>query len=279
MVPLRRPARDGPRAAKGLGRLGHAGLDDFAHHFAQMPRSSYTSACRAAGAVVQDVLQVVVASAEPSSSGAGAAGPSGAARSTAATRSVAGRSSSPWSRPWTARHRLRGGRGAGPCPDDRLRHAEELGSADDLRLPVEDILENGTGAARQARGVRGQPRPARGGGRDRRRPACPRRRTSRTSRAAVTDVVARGRRVPSPSTCRSRTSSSSARNCGSEVSPYVTECPDLRPAGAQAGPEARPLGAASPSRSSGAGAARRCRGCGRRRSPGSRPTRGPYATP
>ena len=67
------------------------------------------------------------------------------------------------------------------------------------------------------------------------------------------------------------------KNCGSEVSPYVTECPycgqrvrkrapKLDRSGGEPQPEAR------------AGAARRCRACAPRRSPGSRPTRGPYAT-
>ena len=56
---------------------------------------------------------------------------------------------------------------------DRLRpHAEELGSADDFD-GLEDILENGTGAARQALVYEANHDLQRGGARDRRRPALP----------------------------------------------------------------------------------------------------------
>ena len=47
---------------------------------------------------------------------------------------------------------------------DRLRaHAEELGSREELE-GIEDLLENGNGGVAPGRGLRGQPRPARGRG-------------------------------------------------------------------------------------------------------------------
>ena len=50
---------------------------------------------------------------------------------------------------------------------DRLReHAQDLGSAADLEA-IDDLLDAGNGAAAPGRRLRGQPRPARGHGRDR----------------------------------------------------------------------------------------------------------------
>ena len=100
---------------------------------------------------------------------------------------------------------------------DRLRpHAEDLGSAAEFD-GVEDILDNGTGAARQVRRLRGQPRSARGGARDRGRRACPRR-----PRPLATRPIRAG---TLESTCQQPDLFVVCKNCGSEVSPYVTECP------------------------------------------------------
>ena len=106
---------------------------------------------------------------------------------------------------------------------ERLRpHAEELGSVDDFDC-LEDLLENGNGAARQGVVYAGQPRPARGGAGDRR---C----DGGRARGAGDRGGRRG--VASPASPAGYPEGVSqpdlfvvCKNCGSEVSPYVTECP------------------------------------------------------
>ena len=114
---------------------------------------------------------------------------------------------------------------------DRLRgHAEDLGSADELDG------HRGPARARQRRrapdrGLRGQPRPARGHGRDRRGDG----RRARDPTRGVPETIGRACR-PSPDlfvVCK---------NCGSEVSPYITECPYCGHRAAQARAEDRALG-------------------------------------
>ena len=64
---------------------------------------------------------------------------------------------------------------------DRLRgHAEDLGGRGELDA-IDDLLDNGNGARAPDRGVRGQPRPPRGGGGDRRG------HRARRARALLTD--------------------------------------------------------------------------------------------
>ena len=129
---------------------------------------------------------------------------------------------------------------------DRLRpHAEELGSADDFDC-LEDILDNGNGAARQALGLRGQPRSARGGARNRRGQ---RARGGRDPRRLTHPGGYSERHVSQPDlfvVCQQlRVGGQPVRN----------RVPVLRAAGPQAGAEDRSLAAASPSPSSAAGAA------------------------
>ena len=100
---------------------------------------------------------------------------------------------------------------------ERLRpHAEELGSADELD-GLEDILDQRQRRRPPARGLPGQPRPPRGGAGGRGRHGAGNRR--RSDRLAS----------PRPGTLRRAVSQPDlfvvCKNCGSEVSPYVTECP------------------------------------------------------
>ena len=148
---------------------------------------------------------------------------------------------------------------------DRLReHAQDLGSADELE-GVLDLLEHGNGAAPPARRLRGEPRSRRGHARDRgedRRsdrsraegresvPPPPRRsyprdgertssRSSRTTwppgepvrdgepvlRAASAQLGAEDQRELPTVEARVPDLFVVCKNCGSEVSPYITECP------------------------------------------------------
>ena len=94
-------------------------------------------------------------------------------------------------------------------------HARTLGSAGDLDGVI-DLIDARKRRGTPARGLRGEPRFHGADVRDRRGDGLP------------TDVLAEkparnGFRCPLE--CPTLTSSSSARSCGSEVSPYVTECP------------------------------------------------------
>ena len=148
---------------------------------------------------------------------------------------------------------------------DRLApHAEELGSTEDLEC-IEDILENGNGASRQAvvyeanhdlREVVGEIVAA-----------------TVPEEADIPQEYARVRRRRPPSTLPAVSQPDLfvvCKNCGSEVSPYVTECPYCGQRVRKRAPKIDRSGDAG--RGAPSAGARGCRACAPRRSWASPPT-------
>ena len=161
-----------------------------------------------------------------------------------------------------------------PLPGPRLRRRARRG--------------RGPARARQrrraaGRRVRGQPRSARGDGRDRRRLRRSERSVSRADWALhATDVTALPRRCGRGGFTIDQTMSTGnpdlfviCKSCGSEVSPYITECPYCGNRLRKRAPKLDRDGRVTEKRRRRARPRRRCRACAAARSRGSGPSRGP----